>query len=391
MKEKESKWVQLFWSFFKIGLFSYGGFMSMIAFSKKEVVDKNHFVSEEDFQNGIAYVSLLPGPTALNFCGYIGFLFLGNIGMFLAVFAASLPSIVLLWLIAWLYHDGFSPEQITPYFKWIPFGIASIILHTGINLLSRHPYAKKWFFTLITFLLFVLSPVGTTLTLIILIVAVTMYHLLTASNIRSGKLHFNGKIVFASVLIIAIILIPMQGLSHSPIGDFLKISKYSLGLLGGGYVFIPLMDDLLVNVEAWLPSNVFYDGIAFGQITPGPIMISMFFFGYYVHGAFGAFMYFLGIVLLPMIITRFFAHSFRSLISNSLLKNTFSFIRLVVLSAILFSAWDIFSKSINIENYMNLSIGIILTGGLFALQHYKIFNVFHVIGTCILIGIIFAG
>jgi len=75
------------------------------------------------------------------------------------------------------------------------------------------------------------------------------------------------------------------GLAHLA----LTFSGLSVMLFGGGYVFIPMLEAVVVNQEGWLAAQQFNDGIAFSQITPGPIMISAAFVGQKVmmaeHGA----------------------------------------------------------------------------------------------------------
>ena len=65
-------------------------------------------------------------------------------------------------------------------------------------------------------------------------------------------------------------------------------SGMSLMLFGGGFVFIPMMQEVVVDTYGWLSHSEFIDGIALGQVTPGPIVISATFIGYKVAGILGA-------------------------------------------------------------------------------------------------------
>ena len=68
---------------------------------------------------------------------------------------------------------------------------------------------------------------------------------------------------------------------------FATFGSMSLLLFGGGYVFIPLMQQVVVDGYGWVTRKEFLDGIALGQIMPGPILISSVFIGYKVAGLIG--------------------------------------------------------------------------------------------------------
>jgi Chromate transport protein ChrA len=69
----------------------------------------------------------------------------------------------------------------------------------------------------------------------------------------------------------------------------LLMMKIDLFAFGGGFASIPLMLHEIVNVMGWMNGETFMDGIALGQVTPGPIVITSTFVGYLTHGIAGAF------------------------------------------------------------------------------------------------------
>ena len=104
---------------------------------------------------------------------------------------------------------------------------------------------------------------------------------------------FNGK----DVQVVALALVAVAGVllalalfgEKSMVLQLISVfSAMSLSLFGGGYVFIPMMQEVVVESLGWLSNAEFIDGIALGQVSPGPIMISSVFIGYKVMGITGA-------------------------------------------------------------------------------------------------------
>ena len=82
----------------------------------------------------------------------------------------------------------------------------------------------------------------------------------------------------------------------------------SLLLFGGGYVFIPLIQQIVVDDYGWVSRQEFIDAIALGQVTPGPILISAAFIGYKVSGLLGAAAATVGIFTPPAVVMIVSSH-----------------------------------------------------------------------------------
>jgi chromate transporter len=87
---------QLFFAFFKVGILGYGGGPSSIPLVHKEVVDKYKWMTNDEFSDVLALANTLPGPIATKLAGYIGYRVGGVLGIFNAVLAATLPTILLM-------------------------------------------------------------------------------------------------------------------------------------------------------------------------------------------------------------------------------------------------------------------------------------------------------
>ena len=92
---------QLFFTFFKIGIFAFGGGAAMLPLLQQELVDNQQWLKIEDFTNMIAVSQMTPGPIGINYATYAGYLATGNIiGALVASFALVLPSYIIMSLLA---------------------------------------------------------------------------------------------------------------------------------------------------------------------------------------------------------------------------------------------------------------------------------------------------
>ena len=98
--------LKLFWSFFKIGLFGFGGGYGMISMIQFDVVDKNGWMTNSEFADILALSQMTPGPISINCATYIGYNQGGIIGAIFTTFALCLPTILLMTIvITWLFKN----------------------------------------------------------------------------------------------------------------------------------------------------------------------------------------------------------------------------------------------------------------------------------------------
>lgn len=93
----------LFWTFFKIGLFSFGGGYAILAMIQQEVVVNHQWLTAAEFTDVVAISQMTPGPIAINAATFIGFRQAGIGGALLCTFGVILPSLILMLLITLTY------------------------------------------------------------------------------------------------------------------------------------------------------------------------------------------------------------------------------------------------------------------------------------------------
>jgi chromate transporter len=105
---------------------------------------------------------------------------------------------------------------------------------------------------------------------------------------------------FMSLVVAGAIIVMILISSHALASLFLSFSQIGLFSFGGGYAAIPLMQHQMVDQLQWLTLHEFRDGIALGQITPGPVSTVAAFVGYKLAGLIGAFVSVVAIFLAPV-------------------------------------------------------------------------------------------
>ena len=105
-------YLQLFYTFFKIGLFGFGGGYAMLSLIQADVVDRYGWISLQEFTDIVAISQMTPGPIGINSATYIGYTAIHNagyspaisiLGSCLTTFAVCLPSFILVLIISSLF------------------------------------------------------------------------------------------------------------------------------------------------------------------------------------------------------------------------------------------------------------------------------------------------
>lgn len=140
-------YITLFWTFFKIGLFTFGGGYAMIPFIHQYGVDKHKWITEDEFMNIITIAESTPGPIAINSATYIGHRVKGVKGSIVATVGVSLPSLIIIILIAAFLMQYKENIHVEYAFQGVRIGVAVLILNAGVRMF------KKLDKNLLTFLL----------------------------------------------------------------------------------------------------------------------------------------------------------------------------------------------------------------------------------------------
>lgn len=128
---------ELFLTFLKIGLFTFGGGYAMIAQIKETVVEKKKWLTDDELTEVIAIAESTPGPIAINLATFVGFKRKGFLGSLGATIGVVLPSVVILYAIS-LFLDAFMANKLVAYaFTGIKCAVAFLIIKAGWEMLGK--------------------------------------------------------------------------------------------------------------------------------------------------------------------------------------------------------------------------------------------------------------
>lgn len=275
---------RLFWIFLKIGCVSFGGFMALISVIADTVVEKHKLLTNDDMLDGISLANLLPGPQGVNCVAYIGYRLRGAMGATVCAVGVLLPTVVLIVGLTLLYltYASEMPALGNLFAGFVP-AVAAIIVTVVYRMAGN--VIKGWreaALAVAAALALVGAPQALRLYVTLGIVAgfgIIGYSLFrqpqAQAPVRTSRLPWRRLIVpLAAVGLLLGLFVAQPALAPNGLPQIaLTFGGLSLMLFGGGYVFIPIIQDVVVSTYGWLSTQQFLDGIAFSQVTPGPILV----------------------------------------------------------------------------------------------------------------------
>ena len=292
----------LFLKVLKLGATAYGG-PAMIAHIKEAAVNRYAWVKEGEFMRGVALCQLIPGATMVQIVTYIGYRVRGIWGALTAAVAFVLPAFIAILILSAIYFKFHTLWLTQALFKGLGALVVAIILNACITF--GRPILRDWKVVLIAVLSFFAFFFQLNFVLIFVFAAVAglLLHPKTPTMKAGppGKALMEGRKEkeYLTVVLLAAFICVLLLFSYliDPRVTALSLGLSKIGALafGGGFTAIPLIQYEMVDRLHWLNTKEFLDGIALGQVTPGPILITATFVGYKISGLLGAFMATLGV------------------------------------------------------------------------------------------------
>jgi len=305
----------LFKAFLHLGATAYGG-LAMVEPIRRRVVQQEGWLSQQEFLDGLALCQLVPGATVVQLATYVGFRLRRAAGGLAAAGGFILPAFLLMLGLSFLYYRY---GDLT-WAKALSRGFSAVVIALLVQALWRlTPIIRRHWLDLLIALL-ALAALWARVNYLLVFLAAGFLRLILGFRFAredspgsaaavSPALNFGLVAVQLAATALALAL-ALWGLGHldAKLGlmswIFLKVSVVAFG---GGYAMIPILQWDMVDHLGWLSLRQFLDGILLGFVTPGPILITATFVGYWLKGLIGALVATVSIFLPPILMIIFLA------------------------------------------------------------------------------------
>ena len=157
-------YLQLFYTFFKIGLFGFGGGYAMLSMIQGEVVTRYDWVSTQEFTDIVAISQSTPGPIGINAATYVGFTATGSIwGSVIATFAVVLPSFILMLTISKFFLKYQKHPAVEAVFSGLRPAVVGLLASAALVLMNVENFGSPTddTYTFISIIIFLVAFIGT--------------------------------------------------------------------------------------------------------------------------------------------------------------------------------------------------------------------------------------
>lgn len=353
--------------FLKLGLIGFGGPMAHISMMDSELVEKRKWSTRDEFIDGLAVCNLLPGPASTQLGIYMGYLKGGILGGVLAGIAFILPAFIIITALSYIYFKFGEIPSIAGVLYGINAVVISLISSSLLNMYKKTIVSKA------QFIIFVITTVAITVFKVNMVLAMLLAGIAgsfiysDAAGEKDKKLLSLGFPIFISPMLSRLFIF------------FIKVGSF---IYGGGLVIIPFIENEVVNKLGWLTQTEFLAGIALGQITPGPVIITAAFIGYKLLGIVGALISTFAIFLPSFVFILAAAPYLKRLKNIPWVKASLKGVNAAVIGSILSAVISLVTAAI-----VDIPTFLICGAGFIAIIKYKV-NVFWCVGISGVLGLL---
>ena len=158
-------YLQLFYTFFKIGLFGFGGGYAMLSMIQGEVVTRYGWLTSQEFTDIVAISQMTPGPIGINSATYVGFTATGSVwGSIIATLAVVLPSFILMLAISKFFLKDQKHPVVEAVFSGLRPAVVGLLASAALVLMNAENFSspkEDMYSFIISCLIFLIAFIGT--------------------------------------------------------------------------------------------------------------------------------------------------------------------------------------------------------------------------------------
>lgn len=305
--QKEISFAEAFRYWLKLGFISFGGPTGQIAIMHRDLVERKKWIDDTHFLQALNFCMLLPGPEAQQLAIYIGWLLHRTWGGIVAGVLFVLPSVFILWGLAWLYVSFGQLPSVAAFFYGLKPAVAAIVAEAVIRI------GRKSLRNPVLIALAALSFIGIYFlhmpfpAIVLSAGAVGFFGSYIAPSffrMKTGDAHDAGIVLNDEVLArdraeptllhslkvltvcLALWFLPLvligfwRGWNDILVDIGLLFSKATVVTFGGAYAVLAYISQQAVGHYNWLTPEQMIDGLGLAETTPGPLIMVGQFIGY---------------------------------------------------------------------------------------------------------------
>jgi len=290
--------------FARLGTVGFGGPIALAGYMQRDLVERRHWFTQEEYLQGLAVSQTLPGPLAAQLAMWLGYVRRGFWGACAAAVPFILPPFIIVTVVAAVYVTFRGTTVIQALFYGVGPAVIALILRGAWKIVGVTVKADRrlWaIFAVVGVATFVARSEVAVLFIVAGLVGVALYA-------PPGWLGRAQAAPAGLPLGLATLSAAAQNTDPNVLVQlgvfFFKAGAFTFG---SGLAIVPFLQQGVVRDFGWLSEREFLDAVAMGMITPGPVVITAVFVGYLVAGLPGATIAGVGVFLPPFLMVVLFA------------------------------------------------------------------------------------
>src|SRR5439155_11295078 len=270
---------QLTLYFLKLGAIGFGGPVALVGYMYRDLVEKRHWINDEDYKEALTLAQLMPGPLAAQLAMYLGYVHYRIVGATVAGIAFVLPSFFMVVAIGWAYVRYGGLPWMQAAFYGVGAAVIGIIAISAYKLTTKNIGKDK--------LLWVIYVVTAGITVWTQSESVWLF---LGAGVLVWLVRAPPKRWFGKSAAPALMALGPHGPSTCAVATGLDwnllgqlgafFAKAGAFVFGSGLAIVPFLYGGVVHDHQWLNERQFVDAVAVAMITPGPVVITVGFIGY---------------------------------------------------------------------------------------------------------------